>query len=205
MKKILLMTLALMACAGAAMADHIGVYADTQGFWCEVSTLAPPPANNSVYVIHKFNGNGSSALQFKVLDNSGLFFANASFNPSFLVLGTYNTDLSISYTQCLFGDVLVGTLNFFWFGNPISGCNNTLIVVAAPTSPIPGEIATVECDFATLTPASGGALFFTKSGLETIALPVAMPARTASCECASLCCTIATEENTWGGVKALYR
>ena len=205
MKKILLMTLALMACAGAAMADHIGVFADTEGSWCEVNTLAPVPNNNAFYLIHKFNGNGASASQFKVNDTTGLLFATSQ-TTTFLSLGTWNTDLSVSYSGCVVGDIVVMTLNFLWFGAPIpTDCAHTLKVVAAPTSPIPGEVATVECDFSTLTPASGGALVFTKIGLETIALAVATPARTASCGCLYLCCTVATEENTWGGVKALYR
>ena len=185
MKKVLLMTVALMVCASATMAaDRIGIYSDTGGGACALTTLLPPPANNSLYIIHKFNGNGSSASQFKVNDLSGLFAASQTTN--FLVLGTWNTDLSVSYGGCVIGDINVMTLNFLWFSNPISGCNNTLTVVAAPTSPIPGEVATVECDFATLTPATGGRAWVGSTANEC-------------------CIDIATEENTWGGIKALYQ
>ena len=166
MKKVLLMTVALMVCASATMAaDRIGIYSDQSGVNCALTTLVAPPGNNALYIIHKFNGNGSSASQFKV------------------------NDLSVSYGGCVVGDINVMTLNFLWFGTPISGCNNTLTVVAAPTSPIPGEVATVECDFATLTPASGGTAWV----------------GTGSNTCTGACDPVPTQENTWGGIKALYR
>lgn len=190
MKKVLLMTLALMVCAGAAMADHIGLYSDQAGLSCALVALAPPPANNSVYMIHKFNANGSTAIQFKVTDASGLFFANAQFPAAFLTIGTWNSDLSVAYGSCLIGDVAVGTLNFFWFGTPITGCNNTLTIEAAPTSPIPGQIATVECDLQTTTAITGGRLW--------------VGATAATCP-GGACDPLAAQENTWGGVKALYR
>jgi hypothetical protein len=182
MKRVLLIALTALMIAGGAAADHISIYSDLTATTCFMSTLQPPPANNAVYIIHRFNGNGASASQFKVNDLSGLFAASQT--TTFLVLGTWNTDLSVSYGGCVVGDIAVMTLNFLWFGTPISGCNNTLTVVAAPTSPIPGEIATVECDFATLTSASGGRFFF---GLNS-----------------GTCCVDPTQENTWGGIKALY-
>ncbi len=188
MKKVLLMTVALMVCASATMAaDRIGIYSDQGGGACALTTLVAPPGNNSLYIIHKFNGNGSTASQFKVNDLSGLFAASQT--TTFLILGTWNTDLSVSYGGCVVGDINVMTLNFLWFGNPISGCNNTLTVVPAPTSPIPGEIATVECDFETLTPATGGTAWV----------------GTGSNTCTGACDPVPTQENTWGGIKALYR
>ncbi len=184
MKNAVLISGFLVLCSSAVQADHVSIYADQLGGSCGLTNLQPPPANNPLYIIHKFNGNGTSASQFKVNDLSGLFAASQT--TTFLVLGTWNTDLSVSYGGCVVGDINVMTLNFLWFGTPISGCNNTLTVVAAPTSPIPGEVATVECDFATLTPATGGR---------------ANVGSTAN-EC---CIDIATEENTWGGIKALYQ
>ena len=184
MKNALLLSGFLMVCSSAVQADHVGIYADLSGSSCALTNLQPPPANNPLYIIHRFNGNGTSASQFKVNDASGLFAASQQ--TTFLTLGTWNTDLSVAYGGCLVGDIAVMTLNFLWFGTPITGCNNTLTVVAAPTSPIPGEVATVECDFATLTPATGGRAHVGST--------------------ASQCCILtATEENTWGGIKALYQ
>ena len=184
MKKALTLTLAIMVCAGGAMADAIGVYSDQTAVDCALRTLVPPPGSNSMYLIHRFNNDGAAAIQFKVNDSTGLFAASQT--TEFLTLGTWNTDLSVSYGGCMVGDITVMTLNFLWFGTPITGCNNRLDVVAAPTSPLSGEIATVECDFETVTPAFGF------SGVVT--------------QPESVCCpTTATEESTWGGVKALYR
>ncbi len=189
MKKVLLMTLALMVCAGAAMADHVGVYSDPAGTSCALTTLAPFPAQNATYLIHKFNANGATAIQFKVNDASGLLFASAVFPAAFLTLGTWNTDLSVAYGGCLQGDVAVGTLNFFSLGGTFS-CASTLAIGAAPTSPIPNEIATVECDFETLTAITGGTLWVGPNAGACVGGP---------------CDPLAVQENTWGGVKALYR
>ncbi len=191
MKKILLMTLALTVCAGATMADHFGLCTDEAGTDCTLSTLVGPPANNTFYVIHHFNANGATAAQFKINDLSGLFAASQQ--TTFLAIGTWNTDLSLAYGSCLLGDIIAIQLNFFWFGNPISGCNNTLEVAAAPTSPLPGEIATVECDFETVTSATGGSGWVSTDGSAE--------------NCPVSCCNSVnpTQENTWGGIKALYR
>jgi len=142
--------------------------------------------------VHKFNANGAAAAQFKVSDTSGLFPTTQT--TPFLSLGTWNTDLSVSYGACLTGDINVMTLNFFWFGTPITGCNNRLEIVAAPTSPIPGAIATVECDFQTLTPALGGRAFIDPN---IVCL--------GSCGDLEPCQPVATESRTWGGIKALYQ
>ena len=192
MTKPLLAALALLIIGNGAVADHISVYAHPAGICCRLETLAVPPAINTLYIVHKFNFNGAAASQFKVSDTSGLF-ATTQTTP-FLSIGLWNTDLSLSYGACLTGDILVMTLNFLWFGNPITGCNNQLVVVPAPTSAIPGEIATVECDFQTLVPATGGRF-------------VIDPTSTCGGVCGDLepCPPVATESRTWGGIKALYQ
>lgn len=190
MKKVLLMTLALTVCAGSAMADHVGLYSDPAGTSCALVTLQPFPANNSVYIVHKFNANGSTAIQFKVVDTSTLFFGSAVFPAAFLTIGTWNTDLSVAYGSCLIGDIAVGTLNFLSLGANLTGCGFSLTMDDAPTSPITGEIATVECDLETVTPISGGKLWFGANATDCPGGP---------------CDPLAAQENTWGGIKALYR
>ena len=114
MTKPLLVALALLVIGNRAVADHIGIYTDEGGACCILTTLVRPPGNNALYLVHKFNSNGAVAVQFKVVDPSGLF-ATTQTTP-FLTLGTWNTDLSVSYGACLTGDINVMTLNFFWFG-----------------------------------------------------------------------------------------
>jgi hypothetical protein len=188
MKKVLLMTLALMMCAGAAMADHIGIYADTDGLSCALTTLVSPPGNNAFYVIHKLNP-GATAAQFKITDaTAGALFATTQTTP-YLALGTWNTDWSLAYGGCIIGQHVLATLNFLWFGQPLT-CNQTLSVDPAPTSPVPGAIALVDCaNPANLKSASGGRAF----------------AGPGNDQCPAGCGEVATETTTWGSVKALYR
>lgn len=186
MKKVLLMTLALTMCAGAAMADHIGIYSDQGGLSCALTTLAPIPGNNTVYIVHKYN-TGSAASQFKVTDTSGLI--PLSQTTTYLSLGTWNADLSLSYGGCAAGDLVLMTLSFFW-GGVAPTCANTLEIAPAPTSPIAGSVALVECDFETVTPVSAGRSFF-GPGSDTCPAGCNEPS--------------ATNTATWGSIKALYR
>jgi len=184
MKKILLLTLALTVCAaGASMADHIGIYADAAGVDCFDNTLAFPPTTNPVYIVHKFNGGtGSTASQFKVNDTTGLFNGGAS--TSYLLIGAFTTGASVAYGGCLGGDIVVGQINYLWFGAPLT-CG-ALQIVADPTAVPDPVLTTVDCNF-TLKPTTGGSFFFNQNG---------------TCPCQD---PNATSQSTWGNVKSLYR
>jgi hypothetical protein len=189
--KLLLLAIAFMIYAGAARCDCFGIYSNPQLSGCFL-TLLEPPAYNFVYVIQKFN-LGSAASQFKVIDNSGLF--PASQQTPYLALGTWNTDLSLAYGDCIFGDHVLLTLGFIWFGDPIVGCENWLSVGAAPTSPISGSIAVVDCG-PPWTYRTGG------SGW-----PFHFGADAQSCEfdCGCEHHETPVAASTWGAVKAMYR
>lgn len=188
MKKVLMMTLALTLCASAALADHIGIYADNAGTGCALLVLQPFPAQNSFYVIHKFNP-GSTASQFKVNDTTGLLHASAT--SPFLTIGDFYTDMSIAYGGCVLNDIVVGQLNFYLLG-AIPTCSQNLQVVPAPTSAVPGAIAIVDCasPSGNLKTATGGSAF----------------AGPGSDTCPGGCNEPnATSAATWGSIKALYR
>lgn len=188
MKKVLLMTLALTMCAGAAMADHLGIYADQGGVSCALTTLVPPPGNNALYIVHKFNA-GATASQFKVTDASSLFPTTQT--TPYLALGAWNSDQSLAYGGCVVGDHVIMTLNFLWFGTPVT-CANTMEVTPAPTSPVPGAIAIVDCGqpSGSLETATGGRAYVGPG----------------SNNCPGGCNEpSATSSTTWGGIKALYR
>jgi hypothetical protein len=187
MKPLIMFVMLVSLFSSTAIADHISVFADPVGVQCTLSNPVPPPGTNAFYIIHQFN-NGSTASQFRVNDTTGLF--PASQITPYLALGTWDTDLSLAYGDCIVGPHVLMTLNFFWFGVPPVGCNNTLEIVAAPTSPLPGQIALVDCSqpFGLIEPASGGRAFFALSQ-----------------ECGPECIKLATEETTWGRVKALYQ
>lgn len=186
MKKVLLMTLALMVCAMPALADHIGTYADVAGTSCVMTQFAPFPTPNNMYIVHKFNP-GSTASQFKVNDTTG-FIASSQVTP-YLSIGTWNVDLSLAYGGCVVGDHLLMTLSFFVVTPPAT-CGGTLDIVPAPTSPVPGAVALVDCatPSGNLKTATGGRMFFV-----------------AGCIDPSACNPTGTLNTTWGGIKALYR
>jgi hypothetical protein len=188
MKRLITAAFLLSLCAGAAWSHDISIYADQLASECALRNLVPPPGQNSVYLVHKFNP-GSTASQLKVNDTSGLFAASQT--TPYLSLGTWNTDLSFAYGGCVIGQHVLMTLNFFWFGQAMT-CGNYLETTFAPTSPIPGEIAIVDCTepAANLLPASGGRIFFGPQGDQ----------------CPGINCGVnAASEATWGSVKALYR
>lgn len=187
MKRLFMVVAALCLTATIAHADHIGIFAEPAGFDCTLNELVPFPTTTPAYIVHKFNA-GSAASQFKVVNATPLFFASAT--SPYLFLGYLFTDISFSYGGCVTGDHVLMTLAFFYFGAPTT-CESTLAVVAAPTSPLPGEIITVTCG-PPFDPeaASGGRAYV---GPESDACP---------CICQ---CPHPVRETTWGGVKALYR
>ncbi|MCI0452190.1 MAG: hypothetical protein L0Z51_07340 [Candidatus Latescibacteria bacterium] len=188
MKKVLMMALALTMCAGAASADHFGLYSDVAGTSCVLAAPPVGPPGFGVYVVHKFNA-GAGAAQFRVTDTTG-FFATTQSTIAGLALGTWNDDWSIAYgAACLQDDLNIATLNFLYFGGPLA-CNTNLAIDPAPTSPIPGAISLVDCGGG-FKAATGGRMYFGVTG--------------DSCVDPTGCDPLGVAETTWGGVKALYR
>jgi hypothetical protein len=195
MKSLLMSLFGLLVFAGAVRGDHISIYADTGGEYCHLSSLVPFPDYIELYIVHKFS-DGTAGSQFKVNDASGLYPVAQTVPTGYLSLGFWTSDLVIVYGgECVVGDHVIMKLSFFWLGQPIEGCNNTLDVAAAPTSPIPGEIIVVDCaPQPGFEPASTGPSFYIGPESENCLDPPGscippIPAHTA----------------TWGAVKALYR
>jgi hypothetical protein len=177
MKKVLMLTLCLTLCAGAAMADHIGLYADPAGTAC----FAPWAGFAQVYAVHKLNP-GSTASQFKV-DDTSLAPKGAVSYGTYLNIGNVYTGVSLAYLACIQGDHVVATLTYFGAGAPTT-CG-AMHVVQDPTA-VPPVLQVVDCPgFA--KPATGGSFYF----------------GTAACgDCHE---PSATSTATWGSIKALYR
>jgi len=184
MKKVLMFALCLSLCAGAAMADHLGIYADAAGTSCyKPAPYAFPPTLNNLYVVHKLNP-GSQAAQFKVLDASGMFLSSAAVTPPYLLIGTLTAGASVAYTSCVVGDHVVATLGYFFFGT-VNPCGKVSIVPDPAHVPAT-DIVTVDCGFNEKI-ATGGSAYF---GPDT---------------CGDCGEPNATEARTWGTIKALYR
>jgi hypothetical protein len=184
MKKVLLIAMAITLCAGAAMADHIGIYTDVVATSCTLSSVLPFPTVNHVYVVHRFTA-GAKGSSWKVIDASGLIAASNTLlgTPQYLKIGEWNTGIIVGYAFCYFGDVPVMDLGFYAIGTP-AVCAS-LTVVANPNQ-LQGEVVAIDCNDAEHV-ATGGVFHFNPNDT-----------------CLD-CGEVATKQSTWGNVKALYR
>ncbi len=189
----LVVVLVLILFSGMAVArtDQFGIYTDVYGVQCYLDSPNLLPANNAFYVIHWVSN--ATASQFKIIDTTGLYFASWSTPYSFQ--GTWNTDLSLSYGGCTLGSHVVLQLNFMWFGDPVpTGCAHGLTVAAAPTSPLPGEVAVVDCaqPNGNVRPAFAHPLIYSTEWNQCGVWRF-------------YCGVVPVSETTWGGIKAMYR
>lgn len=186
MKKFVLTVFALVVIAGPAFAQggDISGYADAAGTNCNIGDTLPF-AFVDVFFLHKHTG-GATAAQFTVTLTGGSTFIYISSTeaPGMLRIGDANNDMALAYGACLTGDFLIATVRYL--GNGTSAACSRVTLTPAPASPIPGEIATVDC-------ASPSNLVVTGHGQAII-----NPNGTCSCN-------VAVFEKTWGGIKALYR
>ena len=142
------------------------------------SCLLAPGFTTTTAILHKYS-TGSTGDRF-YLDTSaaGAGTSVFSFTTSWVTVGTIQTDLSVAYGVCLdtsTGPILLGTIVAQLVG-PGS--------IAIKAAPIIGQIIYTDCSFGE-HPASGGTAY--------------IGTQTGPCE------PIATQQSTWGAVKALYR
>lgn len=187
MKKFVLTVFALMVVAGPAFAQSgdISGYADAAGTNCNIGDTLPF-AFIDVFFLHKHT-SGATAAQFAVTLTGGSTFVyiNSTEAPGMLRIGEGNVDMALAYGACLSGDFLIVTVRYL--ANGQSPACSRVTVTPAPGSPIPGEVAIVDCESPTsnlLVPATGQAII--------------NPDGTCACN-------VAVSEKTWGGIKALYR
>ena len=156
MKKLLLLTLCLSLVSSAAFADHIGVFSDASGTACNLG--APGQFSPTATVIHKFT-TGATGSRFKVAFPAGTAFFG--FNTPYVTIGALNTDLSVAYGQCVYGEIVLGTINAVYAAG-------TGKVEKAELQPI---ILYTNCLFAELE-ATGGLFTVAAGGNICISTPV---------------------------------
>jgi hypothetical protein len=188
MRKILTIALALTMCSGVAMADRIGVFTDQAGTSCAFNP--GPFALVSLYIVHQPEG-GAKVSKFKVNDLSGMTATGASVAPGFLSIGTFPAGIEIAYPQCQNASVVIGTLGYF-HQSEVMDCSRTVQIVAHPGAQVPGEVVVVDCGepFGSIEVAEGGRAW---GGADAVVCG----------DCYEP--PLATQESTWGGIKALYR
>jgi hypothetical protein len=147
MKKLLLLTVALLSIAGVATADHIGIYTDATGSSCSFV----PGFTTTPTIIHKFSA-GTTGSRFKVTFPAGSsFFA---FNTPFSPLGVLNSDISVGYGTCLNGSIPIGTI---------------IAILAAGLMQVePADLYSfilfTDCNFVELVASGGGAIIGSSGG-----------------------------------------
>ena len=182
MKKLLLISLALVLCASTAFgqAGVIGLYVDNPTFvQCTYADVAP--ALVPVYAVHQLCP-GATASQWMVITGGGF---NCTYTGEIIhmptSIGTTQSGLSVAYGACLASPILLVTINYFCMGtNPTCAY---IEVVPDPGSPT-GMIEIVDCAYVKHI-GSGNAIYFNHD---------------ASCDCYD-----PVKSSSWGGVKALYR
>ncbi len=189
MKKVLMLAMAVMLCAGAASADHIGLYTDQTGLTGNCTATPTPGGPYAVYVVHKLNVNGTKGSRFKVTGlnpaPAGTFYTGYAMLNGFININGPDIGISCAYGFCdAAQDFGVLQLNFFVTG--VAPACSGLAIVPDPAEPS-GQIVYADClDVA--FPATGGTFFFSADGT-----------------CAGCDEPNAVETSTWGKVKSLYR
>jgi hypothetical protein len=168
MKKVLLLTLAVLMISNVAMADHIGYYSDCSGGSC----LLAPGFSTTSAIVHKFS-YGATYSRWKVVLPTGSSLFSFTTQNAYPSIGVPGSDLSVAYGQCNVGSWCVGTL--------VAQLANGVARVEAADGQL--TVLWADCNFGEF-PGTGGSAWV--GGTPD-------------------CGDIATEQSTWGGVKALYR
>lgn len=186
MKKFVLTVAILALCASPAAAQigAVAFYADTQGNSCNITVPTGVPFN--VYVVHKTVGATGSQWKFDPASVTGpnpslISTGNQAGPGAPLVIGAPATGVTIAYQGCITGNIHVWTFSFF----TVTGIPNCVYLNIVP-DPVEagGNVLTVDCSFVD-QPVDPGEGIMNPDG---------------TCDC-----VVATEQTSWGKVKALYR
>jgi len=185
---ILLLLLVLPAGALAQGGGYIGIYTDLESYSCFDADVVPLQ-QKSYYVIHHLLPQAKTS-QFKVeIYWPELLSGSVDFQSN-LVLGDIYTGVLVEYVGCKPLPHLVAVLYYLPLSAP-AACSAFLRVVGDPSVPS-GNILVTDCADQTLF-ATGGILYVGADSYDS------------GCRCGSLMPPVATEPQTWGAIKALYR
>ena len=174
---------AVLSAAPATATESLNIYGDAEHSSCLISDVAPGPI--TLYIFHE-NTPEAFWSMFRVAADGGFtgLLVSHSVPPGFFYLGDPMVDYSISYGGCRLGTFLIATLVFDGFGTSETCAH--IWLDDAPSSYLPGELLTSGCSEELKIPATNG------------------PAVVNYDDCPAWCIT-ATEESSWGRIKALYR
>jgi hypothetical protein len=186
MKKVLLLTLAVIGVSSLAYGQDVGsidIFSDAAFTNCNIA--APPAGTFVVYVAQTHVGDGTTAVQFKI-DHPPTFSVLAESSPFALVLGDSDTGIAISYTTCQTGTFLILTITYL--AEDVSAPCGLMTIAPDPDATGGGDrIKFVDCN-------DNQHYDLTQAGQARVNPDV-------TCTCNYL----PVQETTWGGIKALYQ
>ena len=181
----LLFTAAFVTLTGgiAAAQDspgNITLFADPAANSCSITDQAEGPF--TVYVIH-VNMSGFAWSDFRVTESSGFLATYVSETVETLNhVGDFRSGINVAYGSCVDGPLLLGTITYEGHGTSQPCSYLDVVPWRFPW------VDTQDCNFQSFAaPPLGKLCVNPQPGL---------------CE---PWCSVATEQTTWGGVKALYR
>ena len=179
----------LVLASSPVLADHIGIYNDSNGIMCG-GQLQPAPSINYVFIIHEGSA-AAKASKWRIAHEIPVI--SVSFNLTNPYLEIYpigdplGTGSTISYLDCRPSPYVIGSVGFLYFGGPVTGCDHLLIEAHQGDGFYPPETTPVFADCGDATQiATGGTFSFNPVGCDT-------------------CAPLPVQTSTWGAVKALYQ
>jgi hypothetical protein len=109
MRKLLVLTVSLFLVTNAAMADHIGIYAEEAGYTCDINT----GFSTTAAIVHKFSA-GATGARFKMDLSQTPGTVYFTFVTPYTPSGALTSDLSIGYGTCVSGSFAIGTILATW-------------------------------------------------------------------------------------------
>jgi len=189
MKRILLLTVAVLCVAGLASAQQdvgsIDIFSDGLYTSCNVVDVV---GIVPVYVVHTHANDGAAASQWKLELDPGVTMASVgSINAYPTAIGDPLVGISVAYGACqTAANNLLVTINFF--GSGTSATCGLMSIVPDPAS-LSGLVEIVDC----LQPPFGPNKVTLEKGGQARVNP------DGTCDC-----TVPVQETTWGGIKSLY-
>lgn len=188
MKKLALGVLLIMVLSGSAFAHNgaLSLYTNQAIAACDTTIGALATVTINMYHVKGLGPNLGNAIEFRLItsDPRGIFVNTAWSSAITVVLGTIDSGISLTGSQCLGSTddiTFIGAIDVFWADFSLPVPMFTVKVVDDPNSEPPGIYVT-QCDAQqTRLSVLGGTFVFNGS------------------------CNPGVQAKSWGAIKELYR
>jgi hypothetical protein len=196
MKKVLLLSLAILCCAGLVFAQppgSVAVYADSAGTTCQLYDEASVDYQEMWFHFIHVADVGATAVEFQFVPDADLIWGTdlGDVCPWILKLGTFKTGMSISYGSCL---TAVSGYGIYLGKTGLKhgkSVQNDCAYAYVKNHPIPG----IPGSTTPLASSCGGTWLVLRGSFIIVSNSFD------SCPCPG---RVPNEESSWGKIKALY-